>query len=218
MNNHIHSVLISKVGSSEILLNLASPPLIASRVAEIESLLISPSCSVYLFLFPGLRMTTLSLFSNLKSEAQPFSIWAFNHMNLYLAPRSIFLSYLAFKASNIAVVSFDGFSLVMRMTHKVDSVPVQMSLALLACNSGTKFRYLFTYFSHPLFSGWGIQRTSSSRNKNFGVDVQEFEEVLKVEFLFIKDNRLLLACLNDHDGWELLDIVFGNESSIWASH
>lgn len=38
-----HSVLISKEGNCETLLNRAFPPLIESRVIEIESLVIYPS-------------------------------------------------------------------------------------------------------------------------------------------------------------------------------
>ena len=140
MNNH--SGLNSKLGRSVTLLNLASPPLIESKVAEIASFVISPSWSVYLFLLPGFNTTTLSFPSYLNIYPHFFYNWALSHMNLILAPRSIFLSNFALRASNDAVSYLDGFSLVNNITHNVDSVPRQISLALFACISGTKNKLL----------------------------------------------------------------------------
>ncbi len=121
----------------------------ASNVAETPSLLISPSCSVNLFLFPGFKITTLSLPLYLKIYPHFFSIDAFNHMNFIFAPRSIFLSYFAFRASNTVTIYFDGFYFVSRIVQRVDSVPKQISLALLACISGTILHhFLHIYVIH----------------------------------------------------------------------
>ena len=172
-NNHY--VLIQKAGSSEILLNLASPPLIESSVAETPSFVISLSCSVNLFLLPGFKITTLSFPSYLKISPHFFYFSALSHMNFILAPRSIFLSNLAFKASKVVVNSLDGFYFVRRMTQSVDSTPKQISLALLPCIQGTKVTKKITYFSHPLFGGRRVKRTSSSRYKYFRVNIQKLE-------------------------------------------
>lgn len=216
MNNH--SGLISNAGRSETLLNLASPPLIESKVAVIASFVISPSWSVYLFLLPGLSTTTLSLPSYLNSSPHFFSSSALSHMNFILAPRSIFLSNLAFNASNELISSLEGFSFVSRITHRVDSTPKQISLALLACISGTKIIYNCTYFSHPLFCGRRVQRTSSSRHKHFWVNVQELENIFEVKLLSIEKEWLFLACLNNNDCGELFNCVFADKGRIWTSN
>ena len=95
--NRYHSVLISKGGSSATLLKRAFPPIMFSKVIEMESFVMGPSWAVKRFLLPGFRMTTLSLFSKLKMRAHCFSTEVFSHMNLYLVPLSILRSYLAFK-------------------------------------------------------------------------------------------------------------------------
>ena len=59
-STYLNQTLISNNGISPTLLNLAFPPLIASKVSEIFYFWIGPSCSVNLFLFPGFRITTLS--------------------------------------------------------------------------------------------------------------------------------------------------------------
>lgn len=112
----------------------AFPPMMVSSVTEMAYLLIGPSWGVYLLRLPGFSTTTASLPLYPKMPAHAFSIAPFNHMNLYLVPLSIFLSYLAFKASNSSLRTLVGFSAVMSMTHSVPSVARQISLALLWCS------------------------------------------------------------------------------------
>lgn len=126
-----HSALNSKEGSSEILLKRAFPPEMASKDNEIESFEIYPSWSVYLFLFPGFKITTLSYPLYLKTSPHFFYTSALIHMNLNLAPLSIFLSNLTFRASKMAFTCSEGFLFVMKITQRVLYVPKQISLALL---------------------------------------------------------------------------------------
>lgn len=156
-----------KVGKSEILLNLASPPLMVSRVTEMESLVISASWSVYLFLFPGFRTTTLSFWSYLKIYPHLLSSPTFSHMNLNLIPLSNLLSNLELSSTKWFLTLSEGFYLVSRITQRVDSVPKQISLALFSYISGTKIKENSTYFGHPLLRGRRIQGTASSRHEHF---------------------------------------------------
>lgn len=131
-----HWALISNKGTSETLLNLALPPLIASSVSLICSFLIGPSCSVNLFLLPAFNITTLSVPEYPNSSPHFFSMAAFIHINLKWIPLSSLVSNLAFNCSNWSFTYFDGFWLVNRMTQRTPSLPRQMSLALLSYISG----------------------------------------------------------------------------------
>ena len=78
----------------------AFPPIMFYNVNDIESLVIGPSWGANLLRFPGLRTTTLSVPSYPNTEAHDFYTPTLSHINLYLLPLSIFLSYFAFKSSN----------------------------------------------------------------------------------------------------------------------
>lgn len=89
----VHSFLKANSGSSSLILtNLASPPMTFSKVVYNDLTSMVPSCVVNLFLFPGLRITILFSFPASNNLLQAVSIEVSSHINLYLAPLSIFLS------------------------------------------------------------------------------------------------------------------------------
>ena len=71
-----------------------------------------------------------------------------------------------------------------------------------------------TYFCHPLFGGWRIKRATSSRHKDFRVNVKESEQLLEIKFLSSIEDRLPLSCLEDHDSWERFDYILSNQDRI----
>lgn len=104
----------------------------ASKVSAIDYFWIGPSCSVYLFLFPGFKITTLSwpLYPN--NSPHFFYTDAFNHINLKWTPLSSLVSNFEFKCSKCYFNYFDGFWFVNKITHNVPSFAKQISLALLS--------------------------------------------------------------------------------------
>ena len=92
-----------------------------------------------------------------------------------------------------------------------------MSLALFECISGTKLFEKITYFGHPLFGSWWIQRRASSWYENFWVDVQEFKNSLEVEFFSFVHVRFFLTWFDNDDRWEVFDIVVVDNNGIAAS-
>ncbi len=138
-----HSSLTVNWGSSDILLNLASPPKMVLSVSEMELTEISPSCLVNLFLFPGFSTTTLSSPEYSNVSAQAFSTSPFSHINLKPAPLSIFLSKLPFRVMKIVLLSVSGFSLVTKITQRLLSEVRQTSFALFPKNSGTEYNHIY---------------------------------------------------------------------------
>ena len=86
-----------------------------------ELVVMDPSCSKYLFLFPGFSTTTAGYDSTLNILAHSSSRWVSSHMNLNWLPLLIFLSYselASFKASKYV---FSGFLVSRIITHKAPS-------------------------------------------------------------------------------------------------